>query len=440
MASTTEYEKYDSAVDDIISIVYRSYFGKTVDDEFLSDLKLLIEKTLIYSNIMKPVTDPVKPVLKTELECLPMPNEILVKIFGYLNIEEISCCAQVSHQFNTISKDFSLWQSWGKLCMDDMKVPTDFLTYIIQRGITGISLLKCEILPPRVKLTELKPHLKTLSLDGVKGDKTLLNEIITSHPMEEVHFRECMSEYDPIQNTYSEFDISQFIRVLPQIGSQLRSLNLQNGLLGKFCDLISISSIVNTCLSLEELNLSGNSLNEEAISYLCENLTSNILKLNIDIGGWRKFDEGLYDNNIRALVKSCPKLKILDIRCNENVTYQSLVAICDGLHFLECLGLPDSIGDELGLPNNINLSKMDTLKSKETLKELRIGNCKAGNWGNCNYNQSILMWEMPHLRKHNCYHDFEVAMINREDFRRVECCPICHEYIKYCWDHECLEK
>ena len=257
MASTTEYEKYDSAVDDIISIVYRSYFGKTVDDEFLSDLKLLIEKTLIYSNIMKPVTDPVKPVLKTELECLPMPNEILVKIFGYLNIEEISCCAQVSHQFNTISKDFSLWQSWRKLCMDDMKVPTDFLTYIIQRGITGISLLKCEILPPRVKLTELKPHLKTLSLDGVKGDKTLLNEIITSHPMEEVHFRECMSEYDPIENTYSEFDISQFIRVLPQIGSQLRSLNLQNGLLGKFCDLISISSIVNTCLSLEELNLSG---------------------------------------------------------------------------------------------------------------------------------------------------------------------------------------
>jgi hypothetical protein len=134
----------------------------------------------------------------------------------------------------------------------------------------------------------------------------------------------------------SEVDISQFIKVLPQICSQLKFLNLGYGLLGKLCDLSSISSIVNTCLDLEELNISGNLEDEKAISYFCENLTSNILKLDIRYGK-------INDNNIRALVKKCPKLKVLDIRDNENVTYQGVVSIIESLNFLECLGLPESI-------------------------------------------------------------------------------------------------
>ena len=87
---------------------------------------------------------------------------------------------------------------------------------------------------------------------------------------------------------------------------------------------------------------------------------------------------GLNDNNIRALDKRCPKLRVLDICDNENVTYRGLVAISNGLLFLECLALPDSVGNELGLPkgtwNNeilpytINLPKMQALKSMKTLK------------------------------------------------------------------------
>ena len=88
----------------------------------------------------------------------------------------------------TRTKDSSLLRS-SKLSIYGNKVPTEFLTYIIQRGITGISLFRCEILPPRVKLTELKRplNLKTLSLYKTVGDGTLLNNILTSHPMETVH-------------------------------------------------------------------------------------------------------------------------------------------------------------------------------------------------------------------------------------------------------------
>ena len=47
MAPTAKKAKYDSALDDVISIVRRSFFGKPVDDEFLTDLKYLMESKLI---------------------------------------------------------------------------------------------------------------------------------------------------------------------------------------------------------------------------------------------------------------------------------------------------------------------------------------------------------------------------------------------------------
>ena len=421
MASSAKYPKYDYKVDEITTVV------------------------------MKPATAPVKSVLNTEFDCLP--NEILVKIFGYLDIQDISRSAQVSHQFNMISKDYSLWQSWGKLCIDGIKVPTEFLTYIIQRGITELSLFQCEILPPKGKLTKLKRplNLKTLSLDGTKGDKKLVNDLLISHLMEKVDLRQCMNNarHDISANMLSENDISQFIKSLPEIGSRLKNLNLGNGLVGKFHDLSSISSIVNTCLGLEELNLGGNSLNEEAISYFCENLTSNILKLEIAIGYWGT-PRGLNDNNIRALVKRCPKLKVLDIRYNELVTYQGLVAIIEGLPSLEYLGLPDSVGDELGLPPAntapYNLSIMRGLKSLKNLKELLIGDHHEDSDYSKEY-QSILKREIPHLREHvggqiftDCCNDLEVAVTDFREFRRIKFCPICHEYDKRFWNHKCPEK
>ena len=169
--------------------------------------------------MIKPATIPsVTSILNNEFGGLPFPNEILLKIFEYLDIKDISQSAKVSRQFNKISNDPSLWKSMGKLCIDRGKVPTEFLAYIIQRGITDLGLFQCVILPPKVPGVKLtKPlNLKTFCLDNPMGDKTLLHEILTSHPLEKVE----LIEYTP--------DISQFIKSLPQIGSKLKSLNLWN--------------------------------------------------------------------------------------------------------------------------------------------------------------------------------------------------------------------
>ena len=427
--------KMITAVDEIISVVERSYLEKPVDSLFLHDLRSLIEKKMIDADVILPAK-PVEPVLNIELDRMPLPNEILVKIFGYLDILDISRCAQISRQLNMISNDTSLWQSWKKLSIHNFqpekkKVPTEFLTYIIQKGITELSLIKCEILPPKVKLAELKQplSLKSLILDETEGNKTLVNKILTSYSMEKVDFRQCMSSWD----------VSQFIKVLPQIGSQLKSLNLLSQFPGELCDMSSISMIVDCCLDLEELSIGGNFLNDNAIYYLCENLTSKILKLDIRIGEWLDRITGMNDNNVRALVKRCPQLRVLDIRYNEKLTYQGLVAIIEGLHFLEYLGIPDSIANELGLPNmaalgrrsNIDSLKMCKLKSMKNLKAVLVAD--PDRTDEC---KSILKEEIPQLR--NCDpgkiftdYDFEVAVTNTEDFRRVEFCPNCHECDKY---------
>mgnify|MGYP002041749417 CR=1 FL=1 len=105
----------------------------------------------------------------------------------------------------------------GKLCIDGRTVTTEFLTYIIQRGITELGLFQCVILPPKVPGVKLtKPlNLKTLCLEEPMGDNTLLHEILTSHPLEKVDLTKCTPP-----------DFSQFIQSLPQIGSKLKSLKL----------------------------------------------------------------------------------------------------------------------------------------------------------------------------------------------------------------------
>merc|ERR1712110_238000 len=122
--------------------------------------------------MIKPATIPAATsILNTKFECLPLPNEILVKIFGYLDIQDISRSAKVSHQFNKISKDSLVWKSIGKLCIDRRKVPTEFLSYVILRGITEICLFQCVIFPPKVPGVKLtRPmNLKSLILDKTNG-------------------------------------------------------------------------------------------------------------------------------------------------------------------------------------------------------------------------------------------------------------------------------
>ena len=126
-------------------------------------------------------------------------------------------------------------------------------------------------------------------------------------------------------------------------------------------------------------------------------------------------------------------MKVLDIRTNEKVTYNGLWEIIEKLLFLEILAVPDSIGAELGLPGNINLNRVHSLRSMKKLKELLIGENSSSKY------QSIYLREIPRLRKHKGSLDLEVAMTKIKTFKRVKFCPNCHHFDKkdYWGNHEC---
>ena len=64
--------------------IFLSRLRKPIDEEFLRDF-LILDRKQNDIQATKPIL--IKSVLKTA--CLLLPNEILFKIFGYLDIQEI---------------------------------------------------------------------------------------------------------------------------------------------------------------------------------------------------------------------------------------------------------------------------------------------------------------------------------------------------------------
>ena len=63
------------------------------------------------------------------MENFLFPDEILLKIFGYLGLSELIQCAKVSRRFNTICKDNSLSYRSSLLLMKDLTVENQKYMY-----------------------------------------------------------------------------------------------------------------------------------------------------------------------------------------------------------------------------------------------------------------------------------------------------------------------
>ena len=57
-----------------------------------------------------------------DMESLPFPDEIVLKILGYLSLSQLIQCARVSKRLNTICKDGSLSYGSSMLAMKDLTV------------------------------------------------------------------------------------------------------------------------------------------------------------------------------------------------------------------------------------------------------------------------------------------------------------------------------
>ena len=350
MASAPKYAKYVSPsieIDEVISSIKDLYFGRPVivDEKFLNKLKSVLESK---------VTLP-------EEEGLPLPNEMLTKIFGYLDIQDISHCAQVCKRFQSISEE--IWNCWDKITIESKEVPSEFITFILEKGIKDLQILNCKILPPKPKFTHpLK--LKSLHIDELcSGSDVLMTHLLKTHPLEKIQL-ECSKKF------ISNKKFSEFSAGLPKTGSHLKSLALSYFDLDGKSDHIHSGRhydyIAESCINLEWLDIYDNRLAACSAEYLSENLTPSLLRLNLFCV--IQFD----DNALCKLAKRCSKLKTLDIR-DTKVTWHGLSASIEHMQCLEYLAIPDRIGEEFGLPNNMDMNTMQKLRSMKQLKMLLIG-------------------------------------------------------------------
>ena len=208
------------------------------------------------------------------------------------------------------------------------------------------------MLPPKHKFTNPLKLKSVLIAGECIGYDGLITNVVKNHAMEKILLDECSDDF------ISNEKFSEFIASLPQTGSQLKSLSLPDNF---ELNRESLGYIVKSCVNLEELGMPYCDLLDSDLDYLSDNLTPSILKLNL-FGNTNYNDKALC-----KLVKRCPNLQTLDI-FGTKVTWHGLCAIIDNLPCLEYLSLPWKIGEELGLENEIDMLKMEKLRSMKQLK------------------------------------------------------------------------
>ena len=68
-----------------------------------------------------------------------IPNEILLKIFSYLEVQDLGKCASVCKKFHEIAYERRLWQRLS-VNLYGKQVPVEFLQHIMKHGIAYINL------------------------------------------------------------------------------------------------------------------------------------------------------------------------------------------------------------------------------------------------------------------------------------------------------------
>ena len=112
-------------------------------------------------------------LVSTKIEILP--DELLLKIFSYFDIQELFKCGHVNKKFRQISHDKSGWISVN-LC--NQKVPCEFIQQILKNETEYLNLHGAILLDNAGKLPKNK--LKYLNLAKCNADDDFLVRLLRS--------------------------------------------------------------------------------------------------------------------------------------------------------------------------------------------------------------------------------------------------------------------
>ena len=196
-----------------------------------------------------------------------LPNEILLKIFNYMNpkIKELLLFGQVSRRIRSVAHDHLLWQNVN--LFPKSTVPSGLLQMMLENG--------CK------RLNTCSPIVGTLTLNQ-ESQLEFLNTAWNTDPrVLTVLLASCRSlVYLRLTNVILNRDMISSICY--QNGQTLKVLKLTN--CRRFSDETKsewIQPIIDNCPELSVLDLDGTPLSEESIEHLAKNVTPKISQLRI---------------------------------------------------------------------------------------------------------------------------------------------------------------
>ena len=292
-----------------------------------------------------------------------LPDEIILKVINYLDINQCVKFGEVSKRMRAISCDKTLWQKMnvsrdGPSRRYGIDVPTNFVKMAIENGCQYLSLHYMKVGTPGGPIS--KTSEGHLILDKASSLQYLDLKYCEAHVLT---FEEILASCHSLQKLSMAS-----IRERKLLSSKMfRSICYQNGRTLQTLDLSlcggvkieAIQNITKHCVGLKNVDLFGTGLTKFNISFLVNNLTPEVEKL--ALGSLRD----LNDEHVKVLVERFKKLSVLNLQ-NTTITDDSLSHIIENLqHTLEKLNVRYC--------RVITYAKVTELRSMPNLRVLKYG-------------------------------------------------------------------
>ena len=251
-----------------------------------------------------------KQKMDRELKTLEdLPQEIILKILGQVNIRDLFRCSSVNKKFREIAHDKSLWEKMNLHSKVD--VPAELFAKLLEKGCEYLSVPVISNVQGTARFqNNLK--LKYLSFRVSKSTKGLLEFAASCHSLEKLAFF-CLD--------IDQIAIGKLFKCIIQNSSTLKVLRIGHG---SILSNESIRLIVTLCQGLTDLNITGVPISQDTMDFVCANLTIGIEKL--DISGL----PGFGNDQLKTLVTRCKALTELAFM-HTNVSDESVDFIIQNL-------------------------------------------------------------------------------------------------------------
>ena len=280
-----------------------------------------------------------KQKMSVELKSLEdLPEEIILKILGQVNIRDLFQCSRVNKRIKDIAQEKSLWEKLN--LQSNVDVPADLFAKLLEKGCDYLSLPFISSLKGTARF-ENNMKLKYLCFVYSESTKELLEFAATCHGLEKLAFIGYVAQ--------GAFD--KLFKCIIQNSLTLKVLNICTR--HQLISYESMRLIVTLCQGLTDTNISRIKLSQETMDFFCANLTIGIEKLDIS-------EQPMFgDDQLKTLVTRCKTVTELAF-VDTNVSDESVDLIIQNLsQTLTKLKVSDS---NFSFPNLLKIGSMPNLK------------------------------------------------------------------------------